>query len=131
MQAKSMQSLAAVQASAQSQQGSTLTTRGGYKVSTPAGTDEVVVQLNNVEVLRITLGVDMTIKTTGKLTLDAANIDLKCTNNVTVRASNCLDLRASVNATLQAGAELTLNGGSTANLDGGKVYVDGSTVNIN
>jgi uncharacterized protein (DUF2345 family) len=86
-------------------------TRSGYQITSPAGTDEVVVQLNNIEVLRITLGANMTIKTQGTLTLDANNIELRSTNNVTVRASNSLDLRASANVTLN-GATVNVNNGA-------------------
>jgi hypothetical protein len=88
-----------------------LKTRSGYQITTPAGTDEVVVQLNNVEVLRITLGANMTIKTQGTLTLDANNIELKSGNNVSVKASNSLDLRASANVSLN-GAAVNVNNGA-------------------
>ena len=88
-----------------------LKTRSGYQITAPAGTDEVVVQLNNVEVLRITLGANMTIKTPGTLTLDANNIELKSSNNVNVRASNSLDLRASGNVTLE-GTNVSVNHGA-------------------
>ncbi|HUA59287.1 MAG TPA: hypothetical protein VML19_11065 [Verrucomicrobiae bacterium] len=125
MQVKSLQPLASLQAAASSQQGPTLTTRGGYQISTPAGTDEVVVQLNNKEVLRITLGVNMTIKTLGTLTLSAANIDLRCTNNLTIGAGNNLDLRAAIDATVRGGNNLELKS------DAGDVSINGSTVNIN
>jgi hypothetical protein len=126
-----MMPVKSLQAPPRSQQSPTLTTRGGYQVSTPAGTDDVVVQLNNVEVLRITLGANMTIKTKGTLTLDATNIELKCANNLTVKASNCLDVRAAVNANLNAGGDLSLGGGGTVKVNGATVDVDGGTLNLN
>jgi uncharacterized protein (DUF2345 family) len=95
---------------AQAMPPSTLKTRGGYQVSIPAGTDDVLVQLNNVEVLRVSLGTNMTIKTPGTLKLEANDIQLNATNNVTVKASSNLDVRASSAANLQAGSTLSLRG---------------------
>lgn len=89
----------------------TLKTRSGYQVSTPPGADEVLVQLNGLDVLRITLGANMTIKTQGNLTIEANNIELKSTNNVTVKASNSMDLRASANVSL-TGANVNVNNGA-------------------
>ena len=86
----------------------TLTTRGRYQVSTPDGADVVLIQLNNVEVMRITLGANMTIKTQGDLTIEANNITLKAMNRVSVSAQNSMELKTAANATLAASATLSL-----------------------
>jgi hypothetical protein len=110
-----MMPVKSLQAPPRTQQAPTLTTRGGYQVSTPAGTDDVVVQLNNVEVLRITVGANMTIKTKGTLTLDANNIELRSTS---------LDVRASLNATLKTGNDLALSAGRSVTVNGNAVGVN-------
>ncbi len=89
----------------------TLRTRSGYQVSTPDGADVVLIQLNNVEVMRIALGANMTIKTQGDLTMEANNITLKATNNVSVHAFTSLELKAVSSATLAASGALSLKGG--------------------
>ena len=100
-----------------------LKTRSGYQVSIPGGTDEVLIQLGNVEVLRITLGTNMTIKTPGNLTIEANNIELRTANNLSVRASNSVDLKASANLSLNtAGANIKLNG-PTVNINNGAFEV--------
>jgi hypothetical protein len=103
---------------------STLKTGSGYQVSTPAGTDDVVIQLNGIEVLRITLGTNMTIKTQGALRLEANSIELVSTTSVKAKAGTNLDLRASTTADLRASANLALSGGAL-------VSVNGATVNVN
>lgn len=111
--------------------------RSGYQVSiSPA--DEVVVTLNNNEVLRIKLGTDMIIKTLGTLTLDAQNIELRASQNVTVsgmqtnvKANNVLDLSAGGAATLKAGANLNLNGAAAVAVNGGTLNLTAALVSVN
>jgi len=128
---KPLQPSAQLKTTAPSQQGPTLTTRGGYQVSTPAGTDDVVVQLNNVEVLRIKLGADMTIKTQGTLRLDATDIELVCRNNLKAMVGNSVDVKASLNTSVTAGNDLSMTGGRTVTVNGNTVDVDGGTINLN
>jgi uncharacterized protein (DUF2345 family) len=110
----------------------TLKTRSGYQVSIPGGADDVLIQLNNVDVLRITLGANMTIKAQGDLILEAANIKLKSTNSVTVQAGNSMDMRAGGNASIGAGSNMDMRAGGSASIGaGGNLTVDGATVNIN
>jgi hypothetical protein len=102
----------------------TLKTRSGYQVSIPGGADDVLIQLNNVDVLRITLGANMTIKTSGDLNLEATNIKLKAMNSLTLQTANSIEMRAGSNMDLKAGASATIGAGGT-------LTVDGATVNIN
>jgi len=95
-----------------------LKTHSGYEVTTPTA-DEVLVKLNNVEVLRITLGSNMTIKTQGTLTLDANNIEIKCKNWLHATALNSMDLRAGGNAVLSANCNLAVKGVTVSIDDGG------------
>jgi uncharacterized protein (DUF2345 family) len=101
----------------------TLKTRSGYQVSIPGGTDDVLIQLNNVDVLRITLGANMTIKAQGDLTLEANNIKLNSMNDVKVKAGNTMDMRASASASIRAGSNLTLDGPSGVNVNQGALEV--------
>jgi hypothetical protein len=131
MHPKPMQALAPLQVPALSQQTPTLTTRGGYKVTTPFGTDDLVVYFNNNEVLRITLGGDMTIKTKGTLRLEAADIDLKCTGRLTVNAGHSLDLKSGLDASLLAHGSLVLKAGYDVNMWGGRdVTLRGTTISL-
>jgi uncharacterized protein (DUF2345 family) len=110
----------------------TLKTRGGYQVSIPGGADDVLIQLNNVDVLRITLGANMTIKAQGDLTLEATNIKLKTSNNLNVMTGNTMEMRAGSNASIGAGCNMDMRAGGSASIGaGGTLTVDGSTVNVN
>jgi len=110
----------------------TLKTRSGYQVSIPGGADDVLIQLNNVDVLRITLGANMTIKATGDLTLEANNIKLKAMNNLTSQTGNSMDMKAGGNVTLGSGSNMDLKAGASASIGaGGNLTVDGAAVNIN
>jgi len=86
----------------------------GYQVSTSG--DQVVVQLNNVEVLRITLGSNMIIKSQDNLSIEAPNITLKATNAVTVMSG--------ANTSVKSQGQLSVQASST-------VSITGSTVNVN
>ena len=90
----------------------TLKTRGGYQISTPGGADEVVIQLNNFEVMRITLGANMTIKTQGNLSIEATNITLKAGNTLTVESGAKLDLKAVGASVALGGGKVSLNNGA-------------------
>lgn len=92
----------------------TLTTSGGYQVSVASG-DQVVVQFNNVEVLRITLGNNMIIKCQD-LSIEA--------NNISLKASNALNIISAANTSVKSQGQLTVQASSTVN-------ITGSTVNIN
>jgi len=84
----------------------------------------VLIQLNNVDVLRITLGANMTIKATGDLSLEANNIKLKAMSNLTTQVGSNMEMRAGSNMDLRAGASTTIGAG-------GNLTVDGATVNVN
>jgi len=117
----------------------TLKTRSGYQVSIPGGADDVLIQLNNVDVLRITLGANMTIKAQGDLILQAANIKLMPTNNVDVQglnfnvmAGNSIGMRAGSNASIGAGSNMEIKAGACTSIRaGGSLTVDGAIVNVN
>jgi hypothetical protein len=100
----------------------TLNTRSGYKVSTPTGTDDVVIQLNNVEVLRIKLGTNMTIKALGSLSIEAQNITLKADMNVSIRSGGNLDLKSDGGMNLKSSAPMSVTG-SSVNVNNGALEV--------
>lgn len=91
----------------------TLKTASGYQVSNPT-LDELLIQLNNVEVLRINLGRNMTIKTPGDLTLEANNLTLKSNNNLRLQSYNGLDLKASGSGRLEASGDLSVRGATVS-----------------
>jgi hypothetical protein len=99
----------------------TLTTSGGYQVSTAAG-DQIVVQLNNVEVLRITLGATMTIKSQDNLSIEAPNITLKATNVVTIMSGANTSIKSQGQLSVQASGTLSITG-ATVNINGDGLVV--------
>jgi hypothetical protein len=108
----------------QTQLAGTLRSRSGYQVSIPAGGDEVVVQLNNVEVFRINLGTPMKIKTPGDFVIEAGSITLRADRSLIVQSGATMDLKA--------GSSLALSGASTVTARAGATfYITGSTVNVN
>jgi len=100
----------------------TLKTPGGYQVSNPAGTDEVVIQLNAVEVMRIKLGTNMTIKSLGSLSIEAQNITLKADNAVTIQSGMNMNLKVGGQADLRAVSRMTVTT-PTFDVNGGALEV--------
>jgi len=113
--------------------GSMLKGQSGYQVSIPDGSSDAVITLNGAEVMRISLGAKMSIKSQNDLTFEAPNITLKADKSVTIstgtgdmslKSGSALTLSASTNMTIKCGFMMTLTSSSTMDLKG-------STVNIN
>ena len=100
----------------------TLSTQGGYQVSNPSGTDELVIQKNNVEVLRIKLGMNMTIKTTGSLSIEAQSITLKADTSVRITSGSNTDINSQSQMSLKSASKMSVTA-STFDVNGGALEV--------
>lgn len=100
----------------------TLTTAGGYVVSI-SGSNDLVVQLNHQEVLRIQLGANMKITCTDTLEIEAKNISISANDKLKFKSGSSTDWRASSNISINAGFKMDLKA-----LD---VSVRGMNVNLN
>jgi hypothetical protein len=105
----------------------------GYQVSIPEGSSDVVIQLNGTEVLRISLGATMSIKSQNDLSFEAPNITFKADNSVKIQTrTGSLELKSGSMMRLECGSDMTLKSSSTMNLkSGSEMDLKGSQVNIN
>jgi len=121
--------------------GSPLKAQGGYQVSIPAGSSDVVIQLNGAEVMRISLGATMSIKSQNDLSFEAPNITLKADKSVTIQTgTGTIGLKSGTMMKLESGSEMTLKSSSAMNLkssstmslnSGSEMDLRGSQVNLN
>jgi len=101
-------------------------------VSIPPGTTDVVIQLNGAEVLRISLGATMSIKSQNDLLFEAPNITLKAGNLVNIQAGTSIGLKAGSMMTLEGGLSLAVKAGSAISLrSGGSMTLDSAKVDLN
>jgi hypothetical protein len=107
-----------------------LKTVSGYQVSIPAGSSDVVIQLNGVEVLRISLGATMSIKSQTDLSLEAPNITLKAANVVKIEAGASIGFKAGSMMTLESGATMSMKSGGSLTLDSAKVDINHGALEI-
>jgi hypothetical protein len=110
-----------------------LKAQSGYQVSIPAGSSDVVIQLNGAEVMRISLGATMSIKSQNDLSFEAPNITLKADKSVTIQAgTGAIALKSGTMMRLECGSDMLLKSSSTMNLkSGSEMDLKGSQVNIN
>jgi hypothetical protein len=112
--------------------GPPLKARSGYQVSIPTGSSDVVIELNGVEVMRISLGAIMSIKSQNDLSFEAPNITLKAGNSVRIEAGVSIALKSGVMMTLDSGASMALKGCGTMALKSGvSMTLDAAKVDIN
>ncbi|HEY3742091.1 MAG TPA: hypothetical protein VGL53_19700 [Bryobacteraceae bacterium] len=113
--------------------GPLLKPQSGYQVTIPPGSQDVVIQLNGTEVLRISLGTTMAIKSQNDLLFEAPNITLKADKSVTIQSgSGTLTLKSGAMMSLECGSSMAMKSCSTMSLkSGGEMDLRGSTVNVN
>jgi hypothetical protein len=100
-----------------------LTTRGGYEVSVPGGGDEILIQLGGSEVMRITLGTMMKIKTTDNLSLEAPNITLRADNSIKIESGAAMDLKSGSVMTLKSASNLNAQSSGIVSINNGALEV--------
>jgi hypothetical protein len=106
--------------------------QGGYQVSIPAGSNAVVIELNGTEVLRISLGATMSIKSQNDLSFEAPNIKLIADKTVTIQTGTDFWLKSGANMSFKSSSDMSLKCSSMMSLNSGSTMdLKGSTVNVN
>jgi hypothetical protein len=112
--------------------GPPLKVQSGYQVSIPAGSTDVVIELNGTEVMRISLGATMSIKSQNDLSFEAPNITLKADKTVTIQAGGDFTLKSGATMRLSCSSDMSLKSSSMMTLTSGSTMdLKGSTVNVN
>lgn len=110
-------------------------TKGGNKILIRDEGGKEAIEIVNVDgknsILMEAAGPDITIKSTGDIAIDGANIKIKGSGDITIEADGNIKGDAGSNMELKAGANMKVEATGTQDVNGAMVNVKGNPINLN